>query len=72
MFPTGSTEICLVGIAPLYLYRFPARGFTHRPDHGGSQTSETLFNSHQSARRNNPEDSRLHSHRRENLKSYKM
>jgi hypothetical protein len=34
------------------------------------QTSETLVNSYQSTRRYNPEDSHLHSHRRENLKSY--
>jgi hypothetical protein len=34
------------------------------------QTSVTLVNSHQSARRHDPEDSHLYSHRRENLKSY--
>jgi hypothetical protein len=34
------------------------------------QTSETFVNSHQSTRRYKPEDSHLHSHRRENLKSY--
>jgi hypothetical protein len=33
-------------------------------------TSETLVNSYQSTRRYNQEDSHLHSHRRENLKSY--
>jgi hypothetical protein len=33
------------------------------------QTSETLVNSYQSTRRYNPEDSHLHSHCRENLKS---
>jgi hypothetical protein len=33
------------------------------------QTSETLVNLHQSTRRYNPEDSHLHSHRRQNLKS---
>jgi hypothetical protein len=32
------------------------------------QTSEAVVNSHQSTRRYNPEDSHLHSHRRENLK----
>jgi hypothetical protein len=34
------------------------------------QSSETLVNSYQSARRYNPEDGHLHSHSRENLKSY--
>jgi hypothetical protein len=34
------------------------------------QTSETSVNSYQSTRRCNPEGSHLHSHRRENLKSY--
>jgi hypothetical protein len=34
------------------------------------QTYETLVNSYQSTRRYNPEDSHLHSRRRENLKSY--
>jgi hypothetical protein len=34
------------------------------------QTSETLVNSYQSSQRYNPEDSHLHTHRRENLKSY--
>jgi hypothetical protein len=33
------------------------------------QTSESSVNSYQSTRRYNPEDSHLHSHRRENLKS---
>jgi hypothetical protein len=32
-------------------------------------TSETLVNFYQTSRRNNPEDSRLHTRRRENLKS---
>jgi hypothetical protein len=35
------------------------------------QSSETLLNSYQSTRPYNPEDSHLHIHRRENLKSYK-
>jgi hypothetical protein len=35
------------------------------------QTSETSVNSHQSTQRYNPEDSHLHSHRREKLKSCK-
>jgi hypothetical protein len=34
------------------------------------QTSETLGNSYQSTRRYNPEDSHLHTHRRENQNSY--
>jgi hypothetical protein len=34
-------------------------------------TSETSVNSYLSTRRYNPEGSHLHSHRRENLKSYK-
>jgi hypothetical protein len=34
------------------------------------QTSEKLVNPYQSTRRNNPEDGHLHTHRRENLKSY--
>jgi hypothetical protein len=37
--------------------------------HQDDETSETLMNSYQSTRRYNPEDSHLHSHRRENLKS---
>jgi hypothetical protein len=34
------------------------------------QTSETLANLYQPARRYNPQDSHLHTHRRQNLKSY--
>jgi hypothetical protein len=34
------------------------------------KTSETSVNLYQSTRRYNPEDSHLHSHRREKLKSY--
>jgi hypothetical protein len=33
-------------------------------------TSETLVNFYQTTRCYNPEDSNLHTHRRENLKSY--
>jgi hypothetical protein len=33
-------------------------------------TSETLVNFYQTTRNNNPEDSHLHTHRRENLKSH--
>jgi hypothetical protein len=34
------------------------------------QTFETLVNSYQCTRRYNPEDGHLHTHRRDNLKSY--
>jgi hypothetical protein len=36
-----------------------------------ARTSETLVNFYQTTRCYNPEDSNLHTHRRENLKSYK-
>jgi hypothetical protein len=35
-----------------------------------ARTSETLVNFYQTTRRYNPEDSHLHTNRRENLKSY--
>jgi hypothetical protein len=35
-----------------------------------ANTSESLVNLSQKTRRNNPEDSHLHTHRRESLKSY--
>jgi hypothetical protein len=35
-----------------------------------ANTSETSVKIYQATRRNNPEDSHLHTHRRENLKSY--
>jgi hypothetical protein len=35
-----------------------------------SSTSETLVNFYQTTQLNNPEDSHLRTHRRENLKSY--
>jgi hypothetical protein len=35
-----------------------------------ARTSETLVQLYQTTRRYNPEDSHLHTHRRENLKSY--
>jgi hypothetical protein len=35
-----------------------------------ARTSETLVNFYQTTRCYNPEDSTLHTHRRENLKSY--
>jgi hypothetical protein len=35
-----------------------------------ARTSETLVNLYQTTRCYNPEDSNLHTHRRENLKSY--
>jgi hypothetical protein len=37
---------------------------------GAASTSETSVNFYQTTRRNNPEDSQLHTHRRENLKSH--
>jgi hypothetical protein len=37
-----------------------------------ARTSETLVNFYQTTRHYNPEDSRLHTHRRENLKSYQQ
>jgi hypothetical protein len=37
-----------------------------------ARTSETLVNFYQTARCYNPEDSNLHTHRRENLKSYRV
>jgi hypothetical protein len=37
-----------------------------------ASTSETSVNFHQTTRRNNPEDSHLHTRRRENLKSDKL
>jgi hypothetical protein len=37
-----------------------------------ASTSETSVNFFQATRRNNPEDSHLHTRRRENLKSYKL
>jgi hypothetical protein len=35
-----------------------------------ASTSETLVNFYHTTRRNNPEDSHLYTHRRENLKSH--
>jgi hypothetical protein len=35
-----------------------------------ARTSEKLVNFYQTTRRYNPEDNHLHTHRRENLKSY--
>jgi hypothetical protein len=37
-----------------------------------ARTSETLVNFYQTTRCHNPEDSNLHTHRRENLKSYNV
>jgi hypothetical protein len=37
-----------------------------------ARTSETLVNFYQTTRRYNPEDRHLRTHRRENLKSYKL
>jgi hypothetical protein len=39
---------------------------------GAARTSETLVNFYQTTRRYNPEDSHLHTHRSENLKSYRL
>jgi hypothetical protein len=41
-----------------------------RPDDEGSKHLWTSANLHQTTRRNNPEDSHLHTRRRENLKSH--
>jgi hypothetical protein len=37
-----------------------------------TSTSETSVNFYQTTRRNNPGDSHLHTHRRENLKSHSL
>jgi hypothetical protein len=37
-----------------------------------TSTSEMLVNFYQTTRRNNPEDSHLHTHHLENLKSHKL
>jgi hypothetical protein len=37
-----------------------------------ARTSETLVNFYQTTRRYNPEDSHLRTHRRENLKPYRV
>jgi hypothetical protein len=37
-----------------------------------AKTSETLVNFYQTTRCYNPEDSNLHTHRRENLRSYRV
>jgi hypothetical protein len=37
-----------------------------------ASTSETLVNFYQTTRRNNPEDSHVHTRRRENLKSHEI
>jgi hypothetical protein len=39
---------------------------------GAASTSETSEHFYQTTRRNNPEDSHLHTHRRENLKFHKL
>jgi hypothetical protein len=41
----------------------------YRPDDGGTSTSETSVDFYHTTRRKNPEDSHLHTRRRENLKS---
>jgi hypothetical protein len=42
----------------------------HRLMMEAASTSETSVNFYQTTRRNNPEDSHLHTRRRENLKSH--
>jgi hypothetical protein len=44
---------------------------TRRPDDGGTGTFETSVNFYDITQRYNPEDSHLHTRRRENLKSDK-
>jgi hypothetical protein len=45
---------------------------THRSDDGGSIISETFVNFYQTTRRYDPEDSHLHTRRRENLKPHNI
>jgi hypothetical protein len=52
--------------------RFHARGLLIALMMAAARTSETLSNFYQTTRRYNPEDSNLRTHRRENLKSYKI
>jgi hypothetical protein len=49
-----------------------ARGLLIALMMGTAKTSETLVNFYQTTLRYNPEDSHLYTHRRENLKSYKI
>jgi hypothetical protein len=49
---------------------FWARGLLIALMMEAARTSETLVSFYQTTRRCNPEDSYLHTHRRENLKSY--
>jgi hypothetical protein len=50
--------------------RFLTRGLLIALMMEAARTSETLIHSYQTTRCYNPEDSHLHTHRRENLKSY--
>jgi hypothetical protein len=54
----------------LLVPRFLARGLLIALTMEAARTSETLVNFYQTTRRYNPEDSHLHTLRRENLKSY--
>jgi hypothetical protein len=56
--------------AALHLYRFPREASLIALMMEAAQTSETSVKSYQSTRHYNPEGSHLHSHRRENFKSY--
>jgi hypothetical protein len=50
-------------------FRGPCCLYHHRLVMEAARTSETVINLHQTTRRYNPEDGRLHTRRRENLKS---
>jgi hypothetical protein len=54
----------------MWLVFWLARGLLIALMMKAARTSETLVNFYQTKRRYNPEDSHLHTHRRENLKSY--
>jgi hypothetical protein len=51
-------------------YKFTSFSEAIAPMMEAARTSETLVNFYLTARRYNPEDSHLRTHRRENLKSY--
>jgi hypothetical protein len=75
-FRVNSTRLCCPR-SPTYTLtdshisnRFHARGLLIALMIEAARTSETLVNFYQTARRYNPEDSHLRTHRRENLKSH--